>query len=143
VDSVQFENYDKRCVDLVFDTVYCIKQTSKMMLLHFVLRNVGDATAKLLGATDSKSDNLAVNVYFASGTKLTRGSLLADGIFFKNKELENGLLMPGKRVWGEIEINLKERTKFNPNLIFELDPFQGIIECDKTNNTKPLLMPWE
>jgi hypothetical protein len=136
-----FENEVKgKCADLVFDTVYVVKQRKNSMILHFVLQNQGDATAKLLGTTDAKEDNIAVNVYMTSGLKLTRGSFLADGVFIKDKETENGLLMPGKRLHGELEINTENRTRFTPNLVFELDPFQTVQDCDKTNNTKGILV---
>lgn len=132
---------EKGCPDLAFDTVFIVKKSSKSMRLHFVVRNVGDATARLLGPSDEKEDNLAVNVYFVSGQKLTRGSLLADGMFFRNKDIEQGILMPGKRLHGEIEISLRNRTRFQPNLVFELDPFQSLTdECNRTNNTRPLIV---
>ncbi|MFN4255614.1 MAG: hypothetical protein ACK4Q5_11470 [Saprospiraceae bacterium] len=135
---------EKGCPDLVFDTIYIVKQSAKTMRLHFVLRNVGDATARLLGPTDEREDNLAVNVYFVSGQKLTRGSFLADGMFFKNKDIEQGILLPGRRLHGEIEISTRNRTRFQPNLVFELDPFQSLAdECNKTNNTRALVVNFE
>jgi hypothetical protein len=129
-----------KCADLVFDTVYVVKQRKNTMLLHFTLQNNGNTSAHLLGETDAKEDNIAINVYMTSGMKLTRGSFLADGIFIKNKETEGGLLLPGKKLHGELEINTENRTRFTPNLVFELDPFQTVQECNKTNNTKGILV---
>jgi hypothetical protein len=131
---------NQKCADLVFDTVYVVKQKKNSMLLHFVLKNKGNATASLLGQTNEKGDNIAVNVYMTSGLKLTRGSFLLDGIFFKDKETEAGLLLPGKLLEGEIEVNTENRTRFTPNLVFELDPFQTVQECNRTNNTKGLIV---
>ncbi|MBV6440334.1 MAG: hypothetical protein EPGJADBJ_01999 [Saprospiraceae bacterium] len=129
------------CADLVFDTVYITQYTDETMSLRFVIRNAGSTTAFLLGNSDEQHDNLAVNVYFISGTKLTRGAILADGMFIqKSRETLDGLLLPGHMLEGDIQINLAKRTKFAPNLVFELDPFQAVADCNRANNTKGLVV---
>jgi hypothetical protein len=129
------------CADLVLDTVQIIQYTDNAMLLHFIVRNAGNTTAFLLGNTDNPDDNLAVNVYFTSGTKLTRGAILADGMFIqKGRETLDGLLLPGQMLEGEIEISLTNRSKFAPNLVFELDPFQSVSDCNRSNNTKSVVV---
>lgn len=128
---------DNVCPDLVFDTAYIVEYTDKAMSLRYVIRNTGNSAARLLGATDKSEDNLAVNVYFNSGTTLTRGAILADGVFIQQgRETLDGLLLPGQALQGDIKISLAKRTKFTPNLIFELDPFQSVQECERANNTR-------
>ena len=127
------------CADLKFDTVTIVQYTDTDMSLHFIIRNAGNATAYLLGNTDKPDDNLAVNVYFTSGTKLTRGAILANGIFIqKGRETLDGLLLPGQMLEGEVQISLSNRTKYSPNLAFELDPFQTVGDCNRANNTMVL-----
>ena len=129
------------CADLVFDTAYIVQYTEDKMLLRFVLRNTGDASAWLLGKSDRPDDDLAVNVYFVSGQKLTRGAILADGIFIqKGRETLDGILLPGQILQGDIEISLARRSKFSPNLVFELDPFQTVTDCKRGNNTKAVVV---
>jgi hypothetical protein len=129
------------CPDLVFDTAYIVEYTDKSMSLQFLIRNAGNAAARLLGASDKIEDNLGVNVYFNSSPKLTRGAIFAEGIFIREGvETLDGVLLPGQALQGEIKINLANRTKFTPNLIFELDPFQTVQECDRTNNTRAILV---
>ena len=129
------------CPDLVFDTAYIVQYTEETMLLRFVVRNAGNATAYLLGKTDNSEDNLAVNVYFTPGTKLTRSAILADGVFIqRGRETLDGLLLPGQMLQGDIEINLTGRTKFAPNLVFELDPFQTAGDCNRGNNTMGMVV---
>lgn len=129
------------CADLAFDTAFIVQYTEDKMLLRFVLRNTGDAPARLLGKSDRPDDNLAVNVYFVSGQKLTRGAILADGIFVeKGRETLDGVLLPGQILQGDIEIDLARRNKFSPNLVFELDPFQTVTDCKRGNNTKAVLV---
>jgi len=131
------------CADLVLDTAYIVQYTDKTMLLRFVVLNAGNTTAHLLGNSDKAEDNLAINVYFTSGIKLTRGAILADGIFVqRGRETLDGLLLPGGMMQGEIEINLAGRTKFAPNLVFELDPFQTVPDCNRANNTKGLVVEY-
>ncbi len=127
----------KGCADLVFDTVLITEYTETSMRLRFVIRNAGDAPAELLGETGADEDNLAVNVYFVSGSKLTRGAILADGIFVRRGvETLDGVLPAGQTLQGELNISLKNRTQFIPNLLFELDPFLKVKDCDRTNNTR-------
>lgn len=129
------------CADLVFDTAIIVRYTDDAMSLQFIIRNAGKGTALLLGNTDSDDDNLAINVYFTTGTKLTRGSILANGTFIrKGRETLDGLLLPGQKLQGEIDIKLDKRTKFAPNLVFELDPFQSLDDCNRSNNTKPVVV---
>lgn len=134
--SNRFIDYENSCPDLVFDTAYIVAKSKTSMTVRYALRNIGGATARLLGNSDEEADNLAVNVYFNRATKLTRGALLADGAFVKEgKETQNGLLFPNARLFGEITVPADRYNKFVPNIILELDPFNTIIECDKTNNT--------
>lgn len=125
------------CPDLTLDTVYVAEFSEKTMLLRFMVRNAGNAAANLLGESDKAEDNLALNVYFNSGTKLTRGAILAGGIFIqKGRETLDGLLLPGQVLAGEMEISLANRTRFTSSLVFELDPFQTVNDCNRANNTK-------
>lgn len=129
------QNPQDDCPDLVFDTVFVSRYTDKMMTVQYVLRNQGNQAAQLLGPTKSRDDNMAVNVYFSGGLRLTRGAILANGEFVREgRETLDGLLLPGQQLHGNLDISLKNRTRFSPNLILELDPFQSVPECDRTNN---------
>jgi len=124
------------CPDLVFDTVFITQYTDKKMTLDYVVRNRGSQSARLLGDSPSREDNLAINVYFSGSLRLTRGAVLGDGIFVREgRETLDGVLLPGQQLQGSLVVNLKDRTSFSPNLILELDPFQTVRECDKANNT--------
>lgn len=129
------------CADLVFDTVIILQYTENSMSLRYTIRNIGNAAANLLGQNDDAGDNLAVNAYFVSGTKLTRGAILANGVFIEpGRETIDGVLLPGQALEGKIEISLNSRTRYTPNLVFELNPFQTVKECDRTNNTQALVV---
>ena len=124
------------CPDLVFDTVFITHYTDKKMKLDYVVRNRGSQPTRLLGNSPAREDNMAINVYFSGSLRLTRGAVLGDGTFIREgRETVDGLLLPGQQLHGSVEVNLKDRTRFSPNLILELDPFQTVRECDKANNT--------
>ncbi|HRI58734.1 MAG TPA: hypothetical protein PK228_03400 [Saprospiraceae bacterium] len=129
------------CPDLALDTAFILQYTEKSMSLRFIIRNNGNAPAHLLGNGDQTEDNLALNVYFSTGTRLTRGAILAGGVFIqKGRETLDGLLLPGQQLQGDIEIDLSKRTQFAPNLVFELDPFQSVGDCNRANNTKGIVV---
>lgn len=131
------------CPDLILDSIYLVKYTTKSMVLHYILRNQGSATAKLFGNGSDKKDRMSLNVYFVSGVRLTRGAIFAGTIQIQESpEIPNGLLAPGQFLQGEITLSLKNRTKFSPNLVLELDPFQTIPECRRVNNTKTLIVEY-
>jgi hypothetical protein len=132
----------QHCPDLVFDTAYVAEYKDKTMLLYYAIRNKGAKAAYLLGSSErSVEDNVAVNVYFVSGTKLSRGAIYADGVFIREGiETLDGILQPGQVLRGALEISLKNRSRFSPNLVFELDPFQRVEECDRTNNSRAVVI---
>lgn len=131
------------CPDLVFDTAYVFEQTDKTVRISFVLRNAGSGAVRLLGATTERNDNLAVQSYFVSGAKLTRGAIPAAMMQIrKGVETLDGWLLPGGLLQGTLEVPLKNRTKFSPNLALEIDPFQTADDCNRSNNVRSLpLLP--
>lgn len=123
------------CADLVFDTVYITHYSEKKMEVEYIIRNQGSQPAQLLGNSSARTDNLAVNVYFSGSTRLTRGAILADGDFLREgRETLDGILLPGQQLHGSLSFSLRHRTRFSPHLLFEIDPFQAVAECDKANN---------
>jgi hypothetical protein len=118
------------CADVVFDTAYVEQWSEGAMRLRFFLKNVGDAPAKIF----SKNAETLVNVYFVSGTRLTRGSILAGSTSLqKGRDSLNGWLLPGQILESGVEISLKDRTKFAPNLALEFDSMQAVEECVRGN----------
>lgn len=135
------ETASNACPDLIIDSFYLVEYTAKSMLLHYIIRNVGNGSAQLFGKDSDKKDRMSLNVYFVSGVRLTRGAIFAgSGQIQEGPETPNGLLGPGQLMQGEIEVRLKNRTRFSPNLVLELDPFQTIPECRRVNNTKTLIV---
>jgi hypothetical protein len=131
------------CPDVEIDTVYLVKYTNKSMVLHYVVRNVGTAAAQVLGNGADKKDRMSLHVYFVSGVRMTRGAIFAGSAQVQDgPEIPNGLLGPGQLLQGEMEISLKNRTRFSPNLVLEIDPFQTIPECRRVNNTKTLIVEY-
>ncbi len=120
---------DLKCADIQVDTFFISQFGKEDLLIKYVLRNGGDLAANL-------SNQSRVNFYFISGTRLTRGAIVAGQSEIKTgRESLTGWLLPGQRIQGEARIALKNRSKFAPNLLLEVVGPADLVECDKTNNT--------
>jgi hypothetical protein len=74
---------------------------------------------------------------------MTRGAILAETTWLQNGiESFDGILRPGRLLVGTVVVPLEKRTRLTPNLILELDPFLSVDDCDRTNNTIPVLIKW-
>jgi len=114
------------CADLVLDTAYLVRQEEQRLTVWFQLRNMGAYPARLFAG----NTGVVLNTYFVSGTKLTRGAILAEQIPLRvPRELANGILPAGKSVHWQVEVSTKNRTRFSPHLALEFDPLQTVPDC--------------
>jgi len=119
------------CAEMVFDTALVEAWGERTIRLRYFLKNSGNAPAHFF----SKNAEPLVNLYFVSGTKLTRGAIPAGSTSIKKgRETLDGLLLPGQILGGTVEINLKDRSKFSPNIALDFDPAQAVDECGRTGN---------
>ena len=119
------------CAEMVFDTAYVEEWGERTMRLRFFLKNTGNAPARFF----SKNADPLVNLYFVSGTKLTRGAIPAGSTSIKKgRETLDGVLLPGQVLECTVEISLKDRSKFSPNIALDFDPAQAVDECGRTGN---------
>lgn len=119
------------CAELEFDTAYVASWNAQTMLLHFSIKNTGSIPAQLF----AKQLEPLVNVYFVSGNKLTRGAIPAGNTRIqKGQDTLDGLLLPGQNLEASVSIELKDRSKFSPNIALELDPAQVVDECGRNGN---------
>ncbi len=131
-------------MDLVFDTVRVVKIAEKYIELEFVIRNKGNIPAPIFGTTHKMEDHVAVHFFFSGTQRLTRGAILADGIYL-TEGLKNtkGLMYPQTTLIVRHKLSLEKKNKFNGVIILELDAFDVIPnECDETNNVKAIVPKW-
>jgi hypothetical protein len=127
------------CADLVVDSLYLGYYGAETLTLQYILKNAGVAPVQVAGGATP----LGINVYFTSGNKLTRGAVPAgNDVVLTGRETLTGWLAAGQKMAGKLEIPLKNRSKFMPNLVVELAPPPTLSECDRTNNTKSFLLPF-
>jgi hypothetical protein len=139
-DTAQWITPGAVCGDLVFDTIFVRDYDARSLKVRYLVRNVGTQPVHLLSRR-GEGNNLGINAYFVLTDRLTRGSLLADGMFIREgKETLDGLLPPGGVLQGDMEVSMKSKTKFTPNLLLELDPFQTTDECNRLNNTRHIAL---
>lgn len=125
------------CPDLVLDTAYLSAYSDAAIAMRYILRNIGNAPVEVAG----DKVLFGLNFYFNSGSKLTRGAIPAGNTaIMPGRETLTGWLAPGQKLSGEAVIDLKNRTKFAGNLLIELVPPSNMMECDRTNNTRAVLL---
>ena len=116
------------CTHLVIDTAYGIQKNERTLTVRFHLRNAGETPVQLSNA----GKQVALNTYFVSGDKLTRGAIFAEQIMLKPvRELADGTLAPGASVSWEVEVTTQHRTRFSPHLALEFDPWQALPDCSQ------------
>ena len=143
VNYTSAPNKKDGCPDLVFDTITVVKRTEKYIELEFVIRNKGNAPAPIFGTSRSNDDNVAVHFFFSGTQRLTRGSIMADGIYL-TEGLKNtkGLLYPQTTYIVRHKLSLEKKNQFSGVIILQLDAFDVIAECDETNNVKAIVPKW-
>lgn len=128
---------DEGCPDLHILELKEIERKKSDIYIEYTLINKGDAAVSLIGLKPKKKkDNLAIKMYFSSDNKLQPGDVLVGGVYLDNKAMaeNNGKLEPGKTYKGTIKVSLKKQTSFTPFIVFDVDAWQTITECDETNN---------
>jgi hypothetical protein len=119
------------CAEIIFDTVFVEDWGAREMRLHYFLKNTGTAPARFY----AKNAEPLVNVYFVSGSKLTRGAIPAGSASIqKGRETLDGVLLPGQVLDGFVTIELENRSKFSPNIALEFDPAKMVEECGSAGN---------
>ena len=114
------------CADLVLDTAYVVQQDERTYTVWFQVRNAGAQAARLFDG----NNGVALNTYFVSGTKLTRGAIFAEQIVLKApRTLDHGVLPAGKSVHWQVKVSIKNRNRFSPRLALEFDPLQVVPDC--------------
>lgn len=128
------------CPDLTIDAVRILETTPKYVKLEFIVFNKGNAPVNLWGATRKLEDNVAVQFYANGTPRLTRGSLIIDGIYIQDGLKETkGILAPNKGVKQVAKVATEKITRYNRVIILRIDGFDVVSECDETNNTNSIV----
>ena len=128
------------CADLQVDTFFVLKRSKKTVELGFKITNYGKGPAAMFGETDDTEDNVAIRAYASGTAKLSRGDLVLGGAFIEGgMEDQNGVLMPNESFSGSFVVETRKKTRYMPYFILSIDAYQGLWECDETNNVQPLL----
>ena len=135
---------DSTCVDLVFDSVSIVQMTDKYVEIEFSIVNKGNKPASIFGEKRSNSDNVAVHFYYSGTPRLTRGAILADGIYLTEGLRETkGMLIPNAVYKNKFKLSLEKKNRFYGVIILQLDVFDVMRhECDETNNIFAIVPKW-
>ncbi len=135
---------DSTCVDLTFDSVSIVQITEKYVEIEYSIINKGTAPASIFGEKRTNSDNVAVHFYFSGTPRLTRGAILADGIYLTEGLRETkGMLAPNAVYKNKFKLSLDKKNRFYGVIILQLDVFDVLRhECDETNNIYAIVPKW-
>lgn len=123
------------CPDLVIDTVLVHRVKSYRLDITLRVRNRGDAPARLY-SPGSKEDGMGATFFLGNAPMITRSSRFIQGDFFrKGLETSDGQLAPGEQVDWTLTLRPESWPGHFDRLQCQLDNFQYVPECDRTNNT--------
>lgn len=122
------------CPDLVIDSVWVLNDRKYTLRVGVRLHNKGDAPA-LLYKTEG-GGGMGIAFFLGNTPSIARSSRFVHGeILRSGLEADNGALLPGASFDWELKILLSQRPGYLTNLQCQLDNFQFVTECDRTNNT--------
>ncbi len=118
------------CPDLVLNQINVVKKSKNWVTLEYTLTNNGKGPAYL--GKDTNGQGIALRAFLSSSEKISRGALPLGGGFVDSGKKKQ--LFPNNSQTGTLKLDIRKMTRFTPYVIINLDPFNVIQECDKTNN---------
>ena len=132
------------CVDLVIDSIRVLKLTESYIQLDYTIRNKGTMPATIYGESRNIQKPLSVQFYFSGSSRLTRGSIFADGVFINDGLKDTkGVLSAGKGLKQSIKLSLEKKIRYYKVIVLEVDSLNRFEnECDETNNVSSIIPEW-
>ncbi len=118
------------CPDLILNNINVLKKNKNWVTIEYTLTNQGKGPAYL--TKNKNGQGIALRAFLSSSEKISRGALPLGGGFVDYTK-DNGLY-PNSTFTGTIKLDIRKMTRFTPYVIINLDPFNVLQECDKTNN---------
>ncbi len=125
------------CPDIYFQRLRIIKQNDKSATLEYAIANKGHGPFQLF---DKGGERVLIKSFISGVPTLSRGALPISEQPLKPQAGKSGELQPGDIYTGQIEIDVRKKTRYMKSLILSLDSDQFKLECDKTNNTGAVIL---
>jgi hypothetical protein len=127
------------CVNFIIDSIWIIKQKSTSAILGFSIQNIGNQSIRLWGETPEAEDNLAIKAFLSSFDHYTNSSYFLRGLYIQDEaNAIGGILEPMQRVTAQMNVSLKNKTKFTPYIVLEINALHSIEECNGSDNFKAI-----
>ncbi len=121
--------------DFKIDTCFIKKQDKKTITIAVKCRNIGTVGVFMLGETPLITDNFSIKTYFSALQKYTNGAIFARGMYLEKETEDLGnYISVGQQFSFEMQIPIKNKSKFTPYLIVEINANQSIDEKTIDNN---------
>jgi hypothetical protein len=129
----------RNCANFQIDSVWIIKQKTKTATIGFSIQNTGNQAVKLWGETPEAEDNLAIKTFLCSFDHYTKSAFFLRGLYIQDEaNAIGGILEPMQRITAQMEVNLKNKTKFTPYILLEINALHNIEECETNDNFKAI-----
>ena len=128
---------------LPFHRMKIVEQKKSKVYLSYTITNTGTSEVNLMGEdVKAENDNVAVKMYFSSDEKYQRGDILIGGDYVNNDFLatNEGKLKPGESYTETVKVSTKTQTSFTPYVVFDVDAWQIVRECNETNNQTAIIV---
>ena len=115
---------------------YLLKSKSrKNITLQITLVNQGAGPARIYRDKARKQPQVAIRGNFSSTENLSRGDIVIGGDYVEtDNKNPHGWLKPQETFTTTVKFDMRKKSKFTPYIILELDAYNGLSECDETNN---------
>lgn len=133
------DNNLEKCADILFTHLQIIEQDDKWATVEYTIVNQGKGNFHLFG-TGEAGEKLAIRAYISGAPVMSRGALPIGGEFIRAASGHAPDLRPSENFTGRIRLDIRKKTRYLKSLILSLESDQFASECDKTNNTKAVIL---
>ena len=127
------------CPDIFFTHLQILEQDDKWATIEYGINNQGKGRFQLFG-TGEAVEKLAIRAYISGVPVLSRGALPIGGQLVSPSPGMPDYLGPGESYTGKIRLDIRKKTRYMKSLILSLESDQFARECDKTNNSKAVIL---
>lgn len=129
----------EECPDILFTNLKIIEQDDKWATLEYTIQNQGKGDFHLFGVGEG-AEKLAIRAYISGAPVLSRGALPIGGQFVQAASGFSPDLRPGQSITGKVRLDIRKKTRYMKSLILSLESDQFSHECDKTNNSRAVIL---
>lgn len=137
LDTIKYSSVANLCPDLIIDSIWIVNKNRNKITIAANVLNVGNYGIRVWGIDSTPQDNIVMKAFLATHEHITKSSFMLRGLYIQDEVFEFGGILGAKQKMNLImELSLKQKTKFTPYIILEINSLRTETECNFDNNTK-------